>query len=71
VASGEECLALRLPAPDVPWRVAFGPDGRRLAVSCFSGVIHVFDAPPGDPAPVREPTAVPGIHGGAVLKVPH
>jgi WD40 repeat protein/serine/threonine protein kinase len=74
VASGEECLALRLPAPDVPWRVSFGPDGRRLAVACFSGVVHVFDAPPlppGDPTPVREPTAVPGIHGGTVLKGPH
>jgi WD40 repeat protein len=30
VASGEECLSLSLPAPDVPWRVAFDPDGRRL-----------------------------------------
>jgi WD40 repeat protein len=74
VASGEECLSLRVPAPDVPWRVAFGPDGRRLGVVCFSGAVHVFDAPPvppGDPTPVRQPAAVPGIHGGAAMKEPH
>jgi WD40 repeat protein len=67
-AGGEECLSLRLPAADIPDRVTFDPAGRRLAVACSSGAVHVFDAPPppsGDPTPVREPSAVPGRHGEA------
>jgi WD40 repeat protein len=73
-ASGEECLSLRLPTPDQPWRVAFSPDGRRLGVVTISGTVHVHDAPPpppGDPTPVRDPAAIPSIHGGAGLKRPH
>jgi WD40 repeat protein len=73
-ASGEECLSLRLPVGDIPGWLTFSADGRRLGVVCFSGVVHVFDAPAlptGDPTPVREPATIPGIHGGAALKSPH
>jgi WD40 repeat protein len=73
-ASDQECLALNLPDPaDTPVVLAFAPDGRRLIVGCRFGSFHVFNAPPapGDPPPVRSPTAVPPIHGGHGLTAPH